>query len=147
MGPDSHFVFGTHPRHGYVAAFNSSLPAHLADWFLVREQFESVPDEPGLYRLTETERDGPRRTRQAAQDLRGHGYSVHVDADVAPTSAHAPHPNELAERRSHIAHAAASRSPQQRAAPAPSQPSARSIPLKRADASTVHTPPPRASRR
>ncbi|MEU2131771.1 hypothetical protein [Streptomyces sp. NPDC018352] len=141
MDPDTHFVFGSHPEHGFVAAFNSSLPAHLADWFLVREQFEAVPDEPGLYRLTDPERDGPRRTRQAAQDLRTQGYAAHVDTDVAyaPTNpSHPARPNGLAERRRRIAQASTGRSPQRSAAPTTSPPSARPIPPRPAYAPTVH---------
>ncbi|CAM5243107.1 hypothetical protein [Streptomyces hirsutus] len=141
MDPGTHFVFGTHKDHGFVASTTALMPAHLAHWFLVREQFEPVPDSPGLYRLTASERDGPRRTRQAAQDLRRHGYAVHVDADVALASAAPPRPlrpNGLTERRSRIARAAASQSSQRRAVPTTSPPSARSIPPKPAYASAVH---------
>ncbi|WP_455358359.1 hypothetical protein [Streptomyces sp. SYSU K21746] len=53
MDPGTHFAFGTHKQHGFVAAFTSSMPGHLAHWFLVREQFEPVPGEPGLFRLTD----------------------------------------------------------------------------------------------
>ncbi|MFF4822696.1 hypothetical protein ACWDAO_01750 [Streptomyces sp. NPDC001212] len=141
MDPGTHFVFGTHKDHGFVASATASMPAHLAHWFLVREQFEPVPGKPGLYQLTDPERDGPRRTRQAAQDLHRHGYVVHVDADIAlaPANPPRPHrPNGLAERHSRIAQAAASQSSQRRAAPTTSQPPARPIPPKPTYAPTVH---------
>ncbi|GAA2442508.1 hypothetical protein GCM10010433_49570 [Streptomyces pulveraceus] len=139
MDPDIHFIFGSHPQHGYVASFNSSLPAHLAEWFLTRVQFEAVPGEPGLYQLTEPERDGPRRTRQAAQALRAQGYAVHVDTDIAYAPANSPgQPNGLTERRKRIAHAASGRSPQRSAAPTASPPSARPAPPKPTYAPTIH---------
>ncbi|MFJ4572069.1 hypothetical protein ACIP4W_11655 [Streptomyces sp. NPDC088846] len=141
MDPDIHFVFGSHPQHGFVAAFNPSLPAHLADWFLTRVQFEAVPDEPGLYQLTAPEHDGPRRTRQAAQSLRTQGYAVHVDTDIAYAPANPSHPlrpNGLTERRKRIAQAATGRSPQRSAAPTTSPPSARPIPPRPTYAPTVH---------
>ncbi|MFC5958564.1 hypothetical protein ACFP51_30255 [Streptomyces pratens] len=141
MDPGTHFVFGTHNDHGFVASATTSMPAHLADWFLVREQFEPVPGSPGLYQLTDPERDGPRRTRQAARDLRRHGYAVHVDADVSLTPANPPRPhrpNGLAEHRSHIARAAASQSSQRHATPTTSPPSARPTPPKPTYAPTVH---------
>ncbi|WP_327731458.1 hypothetical protein OG250_43260 [Streptomyces sp. NBC_00487] len=71
---------------------------------LVREQFEPVPFSPGLYRLTEPNRDGLRRTRQAIHDLRNLGYRVRDDSALDPTAS-----NDLAERRSRIARAAAVR--------------------------------------
>ncbi|MFJ1816741.1 hypothetical protein [Streptomyces sp. NPDC088139] len=141
MDPDVHFVFGSHPQHGYVASFNSSLPAHLAYWFLTRVQFEAVPGEPSLYQLTEPELDGPRRTRQATQDLRAQGYAVHVDTDIAYAPANPTRPglpNGLAERRKRIAQAASGRSPQRSAAPTTSPPSARPAPPKPTYAPTVH---------
>ncbi|MFD8847615.1 hypothetical protein [Streptomyces sp. NPDC059604] len=138
MAPGTHFVFGTHPQHGFVAAFSSALPAHLGHWFLVREQFEPVPDEPGLFRLTDPRHDGPRRTRQAVHDLRRHGYTVHADFDLDPAaSASPPRPvrsNGLLERRRRIAQAAAGRSTQRSTAPTTSPP----IPPKPAYAPTVH---------
>ncbi|MCP3821396.1 hypothetical protein NLX86_25860 [Streptomyces sp. A3M-1-3] len=142
MDPGTHFAFGTHEQHGFVAAFTSSMPAHLAHWFLVREQFEPVLGEPGLFRLTEPERDGPRRTRQAVHDLRRHGYAVHADVALDPAASASPprpvRPNALMERRSRIAQAAAGRSSQRRAAPTTSPPSARPIPPKPTYAPTVH---------
>ncbi|MFF3501146.1 hypothetical protein [Streptomyces sp. NPDC003247] len=102
----------------------------------MREQFEPVPDAPGLFRLTDPERDGPRRARQAVHDLRHIGYAVHADytlATVAPTG-----PRLVsAGHRSRPAQAAARRSPQQRA-PATSLPSARPLPPRPAYAPTVH---------
>ncbi|MEU2598241.1 hypothetical protein ABZ669_13550 [Streptomyces hirsutus] len=141
MDPGTHFVFGTHKDHGFVASITALMPAHLAHWFLVREQFEPVSGSPGLYRLTAPERDGPRRTRQATRDLRRHGYAVHVDADVALAPANPPRPhrlNGLTERRSRIARAAASQSSQRHAAPTTSPPSARPTPPKPTHAPTVH---------
>lgn len=116
-----HFRFGAHPDHGFVAAATANIPAHLADWFLVREQFEPVPGTPGLYRLTHPEQDGIRRTRQAVHDLRRHGYEVQADYSLDPgRSASPPQPavlNGLMERRNRIAQAAATRSPQRLTAP------------------------------
>ncbi|MFG3136492.1 hypothetical protein ACGFZA_09760 [Streptomyces sp. NPDC048211] len=116
-----HFRFGAHPDHGFVAAATANIPAHLADWFLVREQFEPVPDTPGLYRLAHPEQDGIRRTRQAVHDLRRHGYEVQADYSLDPgRSTSPPQPavrNGLMERRNRIAHAAATRSPQRLTAP------------------------------
>nr|WP_206327446.1 hypothetical protein [Streptomyces sp. S3(2020)] len=116
-----HFRFGAHPDHGFVAAATAGIPAHLANWFLVREQFEPVPDTSGLYRLTNPDRDGVRRTRQAVHDLRRHGYEVHADYGLDPgRSASPPQPaerNGLVERRNRIAQAAATRSLQQLGAP------------------------------
>ncbi|CAL9365011.1 hypothetical protein SUDANB105_00745 [Streptomyces sp. enrichment culture] len=141
MDPGTQFAFGTHPQHSFVAAFTSSMPAHLAHWFLTREQFEPVADTPGLFRLTEPERDGPRRTRQAIQDLRRLGYAVQADValDLTP-SARPPRPtssNGLMQRRSRVAQAAASRSSQGRIAPTTSAPSTRPIPPKPTYAPTV----------
>ncbi len=143
MDPATHFVFGTHDEHGFVVSANASMPAYLAHWFLVREQFEAVPDEPGLYRLTDPERDGPRRTLQAAQDLRHHGYAVHIDADIALTPANPPRPHRpkgLVERRNHIAQAAASQSPRRRTAPTTSPPTARPISPGLTYTPSVHPP-------
>ncbi|WP_405729300.1 hypothetical protein OG885_10050 [Streptomyces sp. NBC_00028] len=104
-----------------MAAATAGIPAHLANWFLVREQFEPVPDTPGLYRLTSPDQDGVRRTRQAVHDLRRHGYEVHADYGLDPgRSASPPQPaecNGLVERRNRIAQAAATRSPEQHGAP------------------------------
>ncbi|MGV9967672.1 hypothetical protein ACWDU3_27600 [Streptomyces olivaceus] len=141
MQPGTHFAFGTHPEHGFVASSTTSLPAHLTHWFLEREQFEPVPDEPGLYRLSEPERDGARRTRQAVLDLRSHGYTVQADMGLDPQQAAAAarptQPNGLQERRS-LARAAAGRTTQRATAPATSPPSARPIPPKPTHAPTVH---------
>jgi hypothetical protein len=140
----THFAFGTHPQHGFVAAFTSSMPAHLGHWFLVREQFEPVPEQPGLFRLTAPECDGPRRTRQAVHDLRRHGYAVHADVALDPDAAAGPprpaRPHGLSERRSRLAQAAVGRSPQRGPAATTSPPSARTVPLKPAYTPTVHPP-------
>ncbi|MCZ0990344.1 hypothetical protein [Streptomyces diastatochromogenes] len=142
MDPGTHFAFGTHPQHGFVAAFTATMPAHLAHWFLTREQFEPVPERPGLFRLTQPDRDGPRRTRQAVHDLRAQGYAVHADVGLdpdAPATAPRPfRPRALSDRRTRLAQAASVRSPQHRTAPTTSPPAARPIPPKPAFAPTVH---------
>ncbi|MCX4531052.1 hypothetical protein [Streptomyces sp. NBC_01669] len=142
MQPGPHFAFGDHDTHGFVASFTPSMPAHLAHWFLEREQFEPVPGEPGLYRLSEPEHDGARRTRQAVHDLRRQGYTVQADIRLDPSlSAGPPRPirtNGLMERRSRLAQAAAGRTTQRSAPPTTSPPSARPIPPKPTFAPTVH---------
>lgn len=141
LDPDTQFVFGTHHQHGYAAAFAPDFSSHLAHWLLIRLQFEPVPQEPGLYRLTDPERDGARRTRQAAQDLRAQSYTVHVDADVAHAESGPPHParqNGLAERRTRIAHAAATRPPRRGVTPTVSAPAVRAAPPEPSYAPTVH---------
>ncbi|MEV7817839.1 hypothetical protein AB0P05_45680 [Streptomyces flaveolus] len=144
MDPGTHFAFGTHPQHGFVASFTATMPAHLAHWFLTREQFEPVPDRPGLFCLTEPDRDGPRRTRQAVRDLRAQGYSVSADMGLDPDApAAAPRlarSRALSDRRARAARAAAVRSPQHRAAPTTIAPAARPIPPKPAYAPTVYLP-------
>ncbi|MFE1407832.1 hypothetical protein ACFW5D_30245 [Streptomyces sp. NPDC058770] len=141
MEPGTHFVFGTHEKHGFAAAFTPSVSPHLAQWFLVREQFEPIPDEPGLFRLSAPERDGARRTRQAVHDLRRQGYTVYADVALDPAASASPprlvRPNGLLERRSRLARAAASRTTQ-RGTPPTSPPSARPIPPKPTYAPTVH---------
>ncbi|MGA5200583.1 hypothetical protein [Streptomyces variegatus] len=142
MQPGTHFAFGAHDTHGFVASFTSSLPAHIAHWYLEREQFEPVPGEPGLYRLSEPERDGPRRTRQAVDDLRLLGYTVQADMRLDPALSVGPprpvRPNGLQERRSRLAQAAAGRTTQRATPPATSLPSARPIPPRPTYAPTVH---------
>ncbi|MGC0400388.1 hypothetical protein RKD27_003032 [Streptomyces sp. SAI-126] len=142
MQPGTHFAFGTHDTHGFVASYTSSLPAHIAHWYLEREQFEPVPGEPGLYRLSEPERDGRRRTRQAVDDLRLLGYTLQADMRVDPAVSASPprpvRPNGLQERR-RLAQAAAGRTTQRRATPpTTSAPAARPIPPKPTYAPTVH---------
>ena len=136
------FAFGDHDTHGFVASFTSSMPAHLAHWYLEREQFEPVPGEPGLYRLSEPERDGPRRTRQAVHDLRRQGYTVQADIRLDPSLSASPprpvRPNRLQERRSRLVQAAAGRTTQRATPPTASLPSARPIPPKPTYAPTVH---------
>ncbi|MFD9327796.1 hypothetical protein [Streptomyces sp. NPDC060065] len=104
-----------------MAAATANIPAHLADWLLVREQFEPIPETPGLYRLTHPQQDGVRRTRQAVLDLRRHGYEVQADYPLDPAlTAGPPQPavrNKLMERRNPAAQAAATRSPQRLTAP------------------------------
>ncbi|MEV0259010.1 hypothetical protein AB0H82_32695 [Streptomyces sp. NPDC050732] len=97
---------------------------------LTREQFEPVPDTPGLYRLTQPEQDGHRRARQAVCDLRTHGFAVQADYSLNP--AITPEParpyvrNGLLDRRPRLAQAAAATSPQRAPAlsTAPARPSA-----------------------
>lgn len=149
MDPGTHFVFGTHRHHGFVASATSNMPAHLAHWFLTREQFEPVDGRPGLFRLTEPDRDGPRRTRQAVHDLRRSGYAVHADVVLDPAASANPprpvRPHGLSEQRSRIAQAAGRVSPRH-SAPTTSAPLARPIPPKPTYAPTVHLPASRTGR-
>ncbi|MEU7117947.1 hypothetical protein [Streptomyces zaomyceticus] len=142
MAPGTHFIFGTHDDHGFVASFTSSVPPHLAHWFFVREQFEPVPGEPRLFRLTDTKHDGSRRTRQAVHDLRRMGYAVHADFLLDPAASadpqHPAHSHGLMERRSRVAQAAAIRSPQRPPSPTTARPDARLIPPKPDYAPTAH---------
>ncbi|MFE9367814.1 hypothetical protein ACFYNN_34700 [Streptomyces sp. NPDC006978] len=139
----NHFVFGTRKEHGFVASFTPSISPHLAQWFLLREQFEPVPGEPGLFRLNEPERDGLRRTRQAVHDLRSQGYTVQADIRLDPALSAGParpvRPNGLAERRGRLAQAAADAMTQRGATPpTTSAPAARPVPPTPAYAPTVH---------
>ncbi|MFJ4703676.1 hypothetical protein ACIP6I_02280 [Streptomyces anulatus] len=143
MQPGTHFTFGDHDEHGLVASFTSLMPTHLAQWYLEREQFEPVPGEPALYRLSEPERDGIRRTRQAVHDLRSQGYTVQADIRLDPARSPRPprpaRPNGLMERRSRLAQAAAGATTQRRATPpTTSAPAARPVPPKPAYTPTVH---------
>lgn len=142
MQPGTHFVFGDHEQHGFVASVTASLPAHLGHWYLEHEQFEPVPAEPGLYRLTEPERDGARRTRQAVQDLRRRGYTVRADIRLDPSLSAAPPrpalPHGSLERRSRLAQAAAGRTTQRSAPPGASPPAARPILPRTTYASAAH---------
>ncbi|MFJ1652682.1 hypothetical protein ACIOC2_14950 [Streptomyces sp. NPDC088337] len=142
MQPGTHFVFGDHDTHGFVASYTVSMPANLAHWYLEREQFEPVPGEPGLFRLSEPERDGPRRTRQAVHDLRRQGYTVQADIRLDPSLSAGPprpvRPNGLQELRSRLAQAAVSRTTQRSTSPTTSAPSARPMPPKPTYAPTVH---------
>lgn len=125
-----------------MAAASAEMPPHLAEWFLTREQFEPVPTNPGLYRLSEPERDGHRRARQAVTDLRGQGYAVHADITLDPALSPGPlrpaPPNGLLERRNRLAQAAAGRTTQRGTRPTTSLPSARPAPPKPSFAPTVH---------
>ncbi|WP_405889827.1 hypothetical protein OG427_07210 [Streptomyces sp. NBC_00133] len=116
------------------------MPAHLANWYLTREQFEQVPGTPGLYRLTNPHEDGQRRTRQAVHDLRTHGYSVQADYSLDPALTQSPPQpavrNRLMERRSRIAQAATARSPQ-RGTALTTSPGTRPIPPRPTYAPTV----------
>lgn len=109
---------------------------------MTREQFEPVPTTPGLYRLSEPEREGHRRARQAVTDLRRQGYAVHADIPLDPAVSPGPPrpalPNGLLERRSRLAQAAAGRTTQRGTTPTTSPPSARPIPPKPSFAPTVH---------
>ncbi|MEU5626241.1 hypothetical protein [Streptomyces tendae] len=142
MQPGTHFSFGDHKEHGFVASFTSSIPQHLAHWFLEREQFEPVPGEPGLYRLSEPERDGPRRTRQAVHDLRRRGYIVQADIRLDPALSTGPRRpvrrHGLQERRSRLAQAASGRTTQRSTPPTASPPSARPVLPEPTYAPTVH---------
>ncbi|MFJ9033626.1 hypothetical protein ACIRQP_35010 [Streptomyces sp. NPDC102274] len=147
MDPSTHFIFGIHHDHGFVARIGPNMPMNLGNWFLTREQFEQVPGTPGLYRLTNPETDGPRRTRQAVHDLRELGCHVHSDFSLDPAATpDPPQPtvrNGLMERRTRIARAAAVRSPQNGPALTTTPPTARPVPPKPAYAPTAATPPGR----
>ncbi|NEB88993.1 hypothetical protein G3I43_33235 [Streptomyces anulatus] len=143
MQSGTHFAFGDHDEHGFAASFTSTMPAHLAHWYLERETFEPVPGEPGLFRLSEPERDGPRRVQQAVHDLRCQGYTVQADIRLDPARSPRPprpvRPNGLMERRSRLAQAAAGATTQRRATPpTTSAPAARPVPPKPAYAPPVH---------
>ncbi|MFE4055221.1 hypothetical protein ACFXP3_02755 [Streptomyces sp. NPDC059096] len=144
MDPRTHFVFGAHPDHGFVASATPSVSGHLAHWYLTREQFEPVSGDPGLFRLTEPDRDGTRRTLQAVQDLRRHGFTVHPDVALDPAASASPWPplvpNGLLERRSRLARAAAGRTTQH------STPPTTAIPPKPSYAPTVHLTGPAGKR-
>ncbi|MGW4345322.1 hypothetical protein ACWEL8_09620 [Streptomyces sp. NPDC004690] len=139
MAPATHFAFGVHPDHGFVAAA-TTLPSHLAQWFLERVQFEPVPDTPGLYRLTNPDQDGARRTRQAVRDLRRQNYTVLADYSLDPGRgpSHQRRPSGFPERRSRLAQAAASRTTQRSAPPTTSPPPIRTVPTQPTYAPTVH---------
>ncbi|MFF0448027.1 hypothetical protein ACFYT4_16730 [Streptomyces sp. NPDC004609] len=99
----------------------ADLPAHIADWYLVRLQFEAVPDRPGLYRLSDPGRDGLRRARQAVHDLRAQGFTVQADYTLDPAPEPEPGLSDrlVGARQTRLARAAAARSPQLRSTPAP----------------------------
>ncbi|WP_329309204.1 hypothetical protein [Streptomyces microflavus] len=103
-----------------MARVTAHTPPHRAHWYLTAEQFEPVPGTQGLYRLTNPEYDGVRRTRQAVHDLRKHGYDVYADYTLDPSQSAGPPQVQprpgLMERRSRIAQAAGIRSPQYRPA-------------------------------
>ncbi|MEU3599300.1 hypothetical protein ABZ714_11290 [Streptomyces sp. NPDC006798] len=120
MDHSSHFVFGTHPDHGFAATATAHTPLHLADWYLTRTQFEQVPGTPGLYRLTDPEHDGARRTRQAVHDLRAQGFAVYADYALDPASEPALPEQLVTARQTRLARAAAARSPQLRTTASPS---------------------------
>ncbi|MEU3008082.1 hypothetical protein [Streptomyces sp. NPDC006863] len=143
MQPGPHFTFGDHDEHGLVASFTSPMPARLAHWYLEREQFEPIPGEPALFRLSEPERDGVRRARQAVHDLRSLGCTVQADIRLDPALSVGParpiRPNGLTERCSRRAQAAAGATTQRRATPpTTSAPAARPVPPKPGYAPTVH---------
>ncbi|MFJ6017266.1 hypothetical protein [Streptomyces sp. NPDC092952] len=141
MQPGTHFAFHDHEEHGFVASFPASLPSRLAQWCLERQQFEPVPEEPGLYRLSEPDRDGVRRTRQAVHSLRRHGYTVQADIRLDPSlsagPSHLARPNGLQERRRRLARAATGRTTQRSVPPVTSPSAGRPIPPKPAHAPAV----------
>ncbi len=106
------------------------MSGHLANWYLDREQFEPVRDQPGLYRLMHPEENGERRASQAVRDLRAQGYAVQadivLDPDLGPVR---PRPEARYEvRRVRIARAAAASSPQRAFTPEAGAASSRSTP-------------------
>ncbi|WP_338676806.1 hypothetical protein V1460_30430 [Streptomyces sp. SCSIO 30461] len=142
MQPGTHFAFGTHEIHGFVASFTPAMPVHLAHWYLDREEFEPVPGTQPLFRLRAPEYDGPRRTRQAVHDLRRQGYTVHADIALAPSPSAGPprlvRPHRVPEHRARLAQAGAGRTTQRFTPPAASPPAARPIPSKPTYPPTVH---------
>ncbi|UWS77383.1 hypothetical protein N1H47_30545 [Streptomyces noursei] len=145
-----HFRFKTDPQHGYVVSPPTTVTAHLAHWLLTCETFEPVPGT-GMYRLTEPERDGPRRTRQTVHDLRSQGYAVQADPALDPGPPAPPRPRrstDLMGRRSRIAEAAAGLSTQLGTArPVPPVPPSSAQPLpQRVSVSTARTTAPASGR-
>lgn len=143
MPPSPHFSFGDHTKHGFVASASASMPTSVAHWYLTRETFQPVPGEPGLYRLSEPERDGPRRTRQAVHNLRLQGCTVRADVRLDPAISAGPaepnRPNGLLERRARLAQAAAGRTTQRRfTPPTTSAPAARPVPPRPTYTPSVH---------
>lgn len=106
---------GWHEEHGFVAASGRPLTDHLKNWVLDRVQFEPVPGTT-LHRLTEPGQDGRRRARQAVAAIRALGLRVQadftLDPELTPDPPHQQRTATLHERRSRIAQAANSRSPQ-----------------------------------
>jgi hypothetical protein len=142
----AHFLFAAHAEHGFVASFTATIPAHLAAWYLTREQFEPLPDAPGLFRLVDPDRDGVRRTRQAVKDLRHLGYRVHADHTLEPVSSDTSgqaRVEERSRRRARIAQAAAIRSPQNTAPHAVPVPAARPFTASPSHQPAVETAAPR----
>jgi hypothetical protein len=110
-----HFVIRTDRDLGLVAEITPRIAPHLAEWFLVREQFEPVTGAAGLYRLTDAQRDGIRRARQTVKDLRNLGYTVHTDRILEPADTGRPRPalsTNTEQRRGRLSRAAAAWSPQ-----------------------------------
>ncbi|MFE5718705.1 hypothetical protein [Streptomyces erythrochromogenes] len=103
-----HFHFGLHAEHGVVARASTAITSHLAAWYLEREQFEPVPGQSDLFRLTQPDHDLRRRAWHTVHDLRRRGFTVQADLN-APTQR-----NAAAERLARIARAAAARPPQHR---------------------------------
>ncbi|MER8041275.1 hypothetical protein [Streptomyces sp. NPDC094032] len=95
------FRFRAHPEFGFVASATAGLPEHLAHWLLACEQFLPLTACPGLYGLSDPDRDGARRTRQAVSDLRRMGYPVHADHLLDPDRC----PSEPPARQEPVPHA------------------------------------------
>ncbi|MEU5833030.1 hypothetical protein ABZ820_04970 [Streptomyces diacarni] len=89
------------------------MTAHLADWYLTRLDFEPVPHQPGLYRLTRPEYDAQRRAGQAVSSLRALGFAVQADYALEPAQepARTGRADTQCVSRSRVARAAAARSP------------------------------------
>ncbi|MFJ9789409.1 hypothetical protein [Streptomyces globosus] len=113
-----HFHFGLHAEHGVVARPTTAITSHLAAWYLEREQFEPVPGQADLFRLTQPDHDLRRRARQTVHDLRRQGFTVHADLSLDPAETAPPNAparaNSAAQRLARIARAAAARPPQHR---------------------------------
>lgn len=137
-----HFVIRTDRDLGLVAEITPRITPHLAEWFLVREQFEPVTGAAGLYRLTDVQRDGIRRARQTVKDLRNLGYTVHADRVLEPAGTgrtRAALTTSTEQRRARLSHAAAARSPQ-------TAPARTGVPVARTSPPVVATAAPSTGR-
>lgn len=149
VGEAAHFLFGIHDEHGFVASFTSGIPAHIGAWYLTREQFEPVPDTPGLFRLVEPDRDGVRRARQAVKDLRRVGYQVRAEHALEPAGSGTSGQALVEERsryRTRLAQAAAGRSPQIAAARAVPVAATRPLPAQSSHRPVIEPATPAARR-
>ena len=85
-------AIGRHPEHGIVAALPTQSAA--AEWMLERLEFQRIPGHPSLFELTDQHREAAERTGWAVKLLKGAGYRVDTDAQMAPEV-----PNEQAREQ------------------------------------------------